>query len=106
LQTRDRPDGLISNELTLGVILGPEDVRFPTVDQLLTTVIKMKPLRVQDLLIPFLLPTLLGKCFILYFGLNYSEYPGEGYGIGLGISIAFTLFMLGRFLWTYRHYQD
>lgn len=54
----------------------------------------------------FLLPTLIGKLFILYFGLNYSEYPGEGYGIGLVISILFTVMMLGLFLWKYRHSED
>ena len=27
-------------------------------------------------------PTILTKILILYFGLNYSQYPGEGYGYG------------------------
>ena len=43
---------------------------------------------------------------MLYFGLNYSEYPGEGYGIGLVISICFTLSTLGYFIWKYRNYED
>ncbi len=54
----------------------------------------------------FLVPTLIGKLFILYFGLNYSEYPGEGYGIGLVISILYTVMMLMLFLWKYRHHED
>lgn len=54
----------------------------------------------------FLMPTLVGKMFILYFGLNYAEFPGEGYGIGLVIAILFTVTMLGLFLWKYRHYED
>jgi hypothetical protein len=54
----------------------------------------------------FLLPTLIGKVLILYFGLNYSEYPDEGYGIGLVLSILFTVTMLGLFLWKYRNHED
>jgi hypothetical protein len=54
----------------------------------------------------FLLPTLIGKVCILYFGLNYSDNPGEGYGIGLVISILFTVTMLGLFLWKYRNHED
>jgi len=63
-------------------------------------------LNLFDLIVAFLLPTLLGKSLVLYFGLNYSNYPGEGYGIGLTISILFTLCMVGRFLWKYRNYND
>jgi hypothetical protein len=62
--------------------------------------------RLKDFLLPFLFPTLIGKCLILYFGLNYSDNPGEGYGTGLVLSIAFTLTMLGRFLWKFRDYED
>lgn len=59
-----------------------------------------------DLLGTFLVPTLIGKSLILYFGLNYSSNPDEGYGIGLAISILFTAVMVGRFLWKYRDYDD
>lgn len=59
-----------------------------------------------DLIFAFLLPTLLGKLLILYFGSNYSTFPGEGYGYGLIVSILFTVFMVGRFLWRYRDYRD
>ncbi len=54
----------------------------------------------------FLLPTLVGKMFVFYFGLKYSEFPGRGYGIGLSLAIAFTLTMLGIFLWKFRSYED
>ncbi len=54
----------------------------------------------------FLMPTLVGKILIFYFGLKYSEYPGRGYGIGLSLSIAFTLTMLGLFIWKFRNYED
>lgn len=67
---------------------------------------KKKGFKLADLLIAFLLPTLGGKVLILYFGSNYSRWPGEGYGYGLAISILFTLSMVGRFLWRYRDYQD
>lgn len=59
-----------------------------------------------QLVITFLVPMLFGKISILYFGQNYSNYPGDGYGYGLAASIAFTLFMIGRFLWKYRNYKD
>jgi hypothetical protein len=60
----------------------------------------------KDFLISFLMPTLIGKGFVIYFGLNYTNYPGEGYGYGLAIAICFTLTMLSRFIWKYRHYED
>ena len=63
-------------------------------------------IKISDFLLAFLFPTLFGKIAILYFGLNYSNYPGEGYGVGLCISIAFTVCMVGRFLWKYRDYED
>lgn len=47
----------------------------------------------------FLLPTLVLKAAILYFGLNYSSYPGEGYGTGLAISIGLAAVNFGVFLW-------
>lgn len=59
-----------------------------------------------DFILSFLMPTLIGKSLVFYFGLNYSRYPGEGYGIGLALSLLFTLSMLGRFLWKYRNYED
>ena len=54
----------------------------------------------------FLSPTLFGKVLILYFGLNYSSSPGEGYGIGLALSILFTISSLAAFLWSNRNYVD
>jgi hypothetical protein len=52
------------------------------------------------------MPTLIGKSFVLFFGLNYSEHPGEGYGYGLAFSIAFTVFMLARLAWNYRGQEE
>lgn len=60
----------------------------------------------MDFIVSFLCPTILGKILILHFGINYATYPGRGYGTGLALSIAFTLTMIGRFLWKYRHYED
>jgi hypothetical protein len=47
----------------------------------------------------FLVPTLINKAFLLYFGLQYSMYPGEGYGYGLIITICLTLFSFAYFVW-------
>jgi len=47
-----------------------------------------------------------GKTLVIYFGMNYTNHPGRGYGIGLAISILFTLVMIIRFLWKYRHFKS
>ncbi len=57
----------------------------------------------KDFLKIFLVPLLINKGLILFFGLNYSQYPGEGYGWGLTASILWFLTSCGRFLWKYRN---
>lgn len=54
----------------------------------------------------FLLPTLVGKSFVLYFGLNYSEHPGEGYGYGLIVALIVTAGSLCAFAWKYRNHEE
>lgn len=54
----------------------------------------------------FVVPTILGKVLILYFGLNYAQHPGEGYGYGLAASVLFTVFMLSRFVYKYWGYEE
>lgn len=68
----------------------------------------MKPVNpvLKDFLKVFLVPTLINKMFMMYFGLNYSEYPGEGYGYGLCATILFLLFTVGRFIWRYKDIED
>ena len=51
----------------------------------------------------FLVPTLLLKGFLLYFGLNYSNNPGEGYGWGLIIAIVLSLLNFAFFIWKTRN---
>lgn len=60
----------------------------------------------RDFLLAFLVLVLINKIFMLYFGLNYAEHPGEGYGYGLVGSILFFLVSIGRFLWKYRNYEE
>lgn len=55
----------------------------------------------MNFIISWFCPTVITKIFILYFGLNYSSYPGEGYGYGLAATITFTILMLGRFVYRY-----
>lgn len=50
----------------------------------------------------FILPMIVMKVFLLYFGLNYSRYPGEGYGYGLVVTLVFILASFGYFLWRQR----
>lgn len=54
----------------------------------------------------FILPTLAGKVAILYFGLNYSKYPGEGYGYGLAASLLFMLTMLSTLVYKFWNVED
>jgi|GEM_PF-4821104 len=50
----------------------------------------------------FLLPTIVIKGFLMYFGLNYSRYPGEGYGYGLVAVLVISIISFGTFLWSQR----
>lgn len=74
--------------------------------------IKSKPKKLEpkailkDFLRSFLVPTLVGKAFVLYFGIRQAEYPGEGYGYGLAAAICFTVGSLSLFIWKYRNYED
>lgn len=63
-------------------------------------------IKLSDMMMTLLMPNLLGKAAIVYFGLMYSGYPGEGYGYGLVIAILFTVCMSARFVWKYRNYKD
>lgn len=60
----------------------------------------------RDFLVAFLVPTLINKTLMLYFGIHYAEYPGRGYGYGLAATIAFLFLSLGRFVWKYRNVED
>lgn len=66
--------------------------------------------RPQGLLIgyirTFLVPMLVTKSFMLYFGLNYAMYPGEGYGWGLLASVSATLGSFAYFVWKNRFETD
>jgi hypothetical protein len=64
-----------------------------------------KRILTRDLMSTFLFPFILGKMSLVYFGLMYTAYPGEGYGYGLAGTIVFSLSMVVRFLWRYRHYK-
>lgn len=59
----------------------------------------------RDFLKFFIVPVLINKIFMMYFGLNYANHPGEGYGYGLVASILFLFFTIGRFLWKYRNIE-
>ncbi|MFN3698291.1 MAG: hypothetical protein ACK4VO_12705 [Pseudobdellovibrio sp.] len=66
---------------------------------------KQKP-KMSDFLRSFLVPTFIGKTLVLYFGLMYSNYPGEGYGYGLVASASFTLVSLCLFAYKYKDVED
>ena len=60
----------------------------------------------KDFIKSFLMPTLVGKTLVLYFGINYSMYPDEGYGYGLAAAIAFTVFGLLALIWKYKDQEE
>ncbi len=64
------------------------------------------PSVLKDFIQVFLGPMLVNKMFMLYFGLNYANYPGEGYGFGLVATILVLFILVGRFLWKYRYVED
>lgn len=60
----------------------------------------------KDFIKVLIVPMLINKAFMLYFGLNYSNHPGEGYGYGLIATILFLFFTVGRFIWKYKDVED
>lgn len=60
----------------------------------------------KDFLKVLLVPLLVNKVFMLYFGINYAARPDEGYGYGLAATVAFLFLTVGRFLWKYRGIED
>ena len=66
-----------------------------------------KPNKVMiDFLKVLIIPMLVNKVFMMYFGLNYSNHPGEGYGYGLIATIIFLFITVGRFIWKYKDIED
>lgn len=59
-----------------------------------------------DFLKVFLLPMLVNKFFLVYFGVNYSNYPGRGYGYGVIIALLSLFITISAFLWKYRNIDD
>ena len=60
----------------------------------------------KDFLRSFLVPTLIGKGFILYFGIMLADNPDQGYGYGLTVAIIFTVTSLFLFAWKYRNHEE
>ncbi|MFN8846399.1 MAG: hypothetical protein ACK5V3_06960 [Bdellovibrionales bacterium] len=60
----------------------------------------------KDFIVAFFVPTCINKMFMLYFGIKFSEFPGDGYGYGLAASVAFLIYSLGHLIWKYRNVED
>ena len=60
----------------------------------------------KDFLKVLVMPLLVNKFFMFYFGINYSNHPDQGYGYGLAATILFLFFTVGRFIWKYRNVED
>ena len=46
--------------------------------------------------------TAVNKCFMFYFGINYSRFPGYGYGWGLAATVFYMLSSAGYLIYKYR----
>lgn len=60
----------------------------------------------KDFIKVLLMPLLVNKVFMMYFGLHYSNFPGEGYGYGLVATLIIMFVTIGRFIWKYRDVED
>lgn len=60
----------------------------------------------KDFVKVLVVPLIINKFLMFYFGIHYSNYPGEGYGYGLTATVIFLFITVGRFLWKYRNVQD
>ena len=60
----------------------------------------------KDFLKTLIVPLVINKFFMMYFGLMYSNYPDEGYGYGFAATILFLLANCGFFIWKYRDIED
>lgn len=67
---------------------------------------EQKPNVLYDFLKAFLFPTIINKVLMLYFGINYSKSPGEGYGYGLIATLIVLAILIARFLWKYKNIED
>lgn len=67
---------------------------------------KRTKIEARDLFFTLLFPILVGKVGLVFFGLMYSAYPGDGWGYALLGMIFVSLTLIVRFLWKYRHYDD
>jgi hypothetical protein len=68
---------------------------------------KHKPEKMmRDFILTLVLPMLVNKVFMMYFGMHYAIYPGEGYGYGLAATIVVMLAILAFLIWKYRDYSD
>jgi hypothetical protein len=68
--------------------------------------VKRTKIETRDLFFTLLFPILIGKVGLVFFGLMYAAYPGDGWGYALLGMIALSLTLVARFLWKYRDYDD
>lgn len=68
--------------------------------------VKRTKIEKKDLFFTFLFPIIIGKMALVFFGLMYSAYPGDGWGYALSGFVALSLFFVVRFLWKYRDFDD
>jgi len=65
-----------------------------------------KDLSLTSFIPAFLIPIIFTKTAILYFGINWGNYPGQGYGYGFFAAILFAVCSFTFFLWRNRGYRE
>jgi hypothetical protein len=61
-----------------------------------------KPRSYRPLFVFLFTSTTLNKAVMFYFGINYSNYPGHGYGYGLLASLSYLVCSAGYLIYKYR----
>ncbi|HEX4925915.1 MAG TPA: hypothetical protein VFV50_17615 [Bdellovibrionales bacterium] len=57
------------------------------------------------MLIFMVISTAVNKCFMFYFGINYTNHPGRGYGWGLAATLLYMLCSAGYLIYRYRDHE-
>ncbi len=53
----------------------------------------------------FVISTVINKSLMFYFGVNYSRWPGQGYGYGLAATLFYTVCAAGYLIFKYRNFD-
>ena len=65
-----------------------------------------RKLTLKNLVVFMVMSAAVNKTFMFYFGINYSQYPGRGYGWGLLITVVYMVVSAGWMIYKFRNTND